>query len=87
VETENDEGQNGLNQKKDENVNTKVEKDPKPPPVRNQTAPSTIVFGLNSVNKKLAESKFSLIKESLMVFHFLTFICYSYKLFVFSLLV
>jgi hypothetical protein len=50
VETDNDDNQNGLNQKKDENVNTKSEKDPKHPPVRNQTAPSTSVFGLNSVN-------------------------------------
>ena len=50
VETENEDTQNGLNQKKDENVNTKEEKDPKPPPVRNQKAPPTSVFGLNSVN-------------------------------------
>ena len=50
VETDNDDNQNRLNQKKDENVNTKEKKDPMPPPVRNQTAPSTSVFGLNLVN-------------------------------------
>ena len=50
METDNDDSQNGLNQKKDENVNTKEKKDPMPPPVRNQTAPSTSVFGLNLVS-------------------------------------
>ena len=42
VETDNNDNQNGLNQKKDENVNTEEKKDPKPAPVRNQTAPLTV---------------------------------------------
>ena len=49
METDNDDNWNGLNQKKDENVNTEEKKDSKPAPVRNQTAPSTGVFGVNWV--------------------------------------
>ena len=42
METDNDDNQNGLNPKKDENFNTEEKKDPKPAPVRNQTAPLTV---------------------------------------------
>ena len=49
METDNDDDQSGLNQKKDENVITEEKKDPKPAPMRNQTAPLTSAFGVNLV--------------------------------------